>query len=158
MVKFFVKPSRSASARSMRTHMEWKVDTHMPRERVPTSCARRSRISAAALLVKVMARISHGAARSCSRMLAMRYVSTRVLPEPAPASTRSGPWVVTTASRWGPFKVSMSMGTVASFAVGWNVRGVRCPRDAEARTPAASMKRAARERLPYSILCAAFWP
>ena len=110
MVKFFVKPSRSASARSMRTHMEWKVDTHMPRERVPTSCAKRSRISAAALLVKVMARISHGAARSCSRMLAMRYVSTRVLPEPAPASTRSGPSVVTTASRCGPFKVSMSMG------------------------------------------------
>ena len=56
----------------MRTHIEWKVDTHMPRERVPTSCAKRSRISAAALLVKVMARISHGAARSCSRMLAMR--------------------------------------------------------------------------------------
>ena len=48
----------------MRTHMEWKVDTHMPRERVPTSCAKRSRISAAALLVKVMAKISQGAARS----------------------------------------------------------------------------------------------
>ena len=64
MVKFFVKPSRSASARRMRTHMEWKVDTHMPRERVPTSCAKRSRISAAALLVKVMAKISQGAARS----------------------------------------------------------------------------------------------
>ena len=65
MVKFFVKPSRSASARSMRTHMEWKVDTHMPRERVPTSCARRSRISAAALLVKVMAENLPGRAARC---------------------------------------------------------------------------------------------
>ena len=170
MVKFFVKPSRSASARSMRTHMEWKVDTHMPRERVPTSCAKRSRISAAALLVKVMARISHGAARSCSRMLAMRYVSTRVLPEPAPASTRSGPWVVTTASRWGPFKVSMSMGTVRPLPSS----RFRCParpaRSARAVRRSAISRESQQlhcrrrheksrpiERLDYSSLPAHFW-
>ena len=94
MVKFFVKPSRSASARSMRTHMAVEGGhPHASRARGPRAAARRSRISAAALLVKVMARISHGATPvSCSRMLAMRYVSTRVLPEPAPASTRSGPF------------------------------------------------------------------
>ena len=41
--------------------MLWNVDTHMPRQRGPTRPARRSRISAAALFVNVMARISQGA-------------------------------------------------------------------------------------------------
>ena len=59
MVKLFENPRRSASARSMRTHMLWKVDTHMPRLRGPTRPCKRSRISAAALLVNVMAKISH---------------------------------------------------------------------------------------------------
>ena len=58
--------------RSMRTHMLWNVDTHMPRVRGPTSATRRSRISAAALFVNVMARISHGAVSVDSRMCAMR--------------------------------------------------------------------------------------
>ena len=101
--------------------MLWKVDTHMPRLRGPTSPARRSRISAAALFVNVMAKISHGATPLFSIRLAMRYVSTRVLPEPAPARTKSGPSVVTTASRCGSFNVSMSMGMVVphpSFACG----------------------------------------
>ena len=90
--------------------MLWNVDTHMPRQRGPTRPARRSRISAAALFVNVMARISQGATPWFSMRLAMRYVSTRVLPEPAPASTSSGPSMVTTASRCGPFRVSMSIG------------------------------------------------
>ena len=51
----------------------------------------RSFISRAALLVKVTARISHGRARPVARMWAMRVVSTRVLPVPAPASTSTGP-------------------------------------------------------------------
>ena len=61
--------------------MEWKVDTHIAFARRPTSAATRSRISAAALLVNVMARICPGCApwASCQ---AMRWVSTRVLPEP----------------------------------------------------------------------------
>ena len=33
----------------------------------------------------------------------MRVVSTRVLPVPAPASTRTGPSVASTASRWASF-------------------------------------------------------
>jgi hypothetical protein len=45
------------------------------------------------LLVKVMARISNGDT-PCSMRWAMRWVSTRVLPEPAPAMTSSGPSVV----------------------------------------------------------------
>ena len=93
----------------MRTHMLWNVDTHMPRQRGPTRPFKRSRISAAALFVNVMARISHGATSWFSMRFAMRYVSTRVLPEPAPASTSSGPSMVTTASRCGPFKLSISI-------------------------------------------------
>ena len=44
----------------MRAHAEWKVITHIARARLPTSSSTRSRISCAALLVKVMARISPG--------------------------------------------------------------------------------------------------
>ena len=72
MVKFFVKPRRSASARKMRTHMLWKVETHMPRAAGPTSWLRRSRISAAALFVKVMASTSQGETPQDSIMCAMR--------------------------------------------------------------------------------------
>ena len=53
--------------------------------------AMRSFISRAALLVKVTARISCGRAWPVARMWAMRVVSTRVLPVPAPASTSTGP-------------------------------------------------------------------
>src|SRR4051812_1811996 len=38
----------------------------------------------------------------------MRWVSTRVLPEPAPATTRIGPSGATTASRWRSFSPSRS--------------------------------------------------
>ena len=41
-------------------------------------------------------------------MCAMRNVSTRVLPEPAPASTSSGPSVVSTASRCAGLSESIS--------------------------------------------------
>ena len=44
----------------MRAQAAWKVMTHIARVRRPTSTSTRSRISAAALLVKVMARISDG--------------------------------------------------------------------------------------------------
>ncbi len=46
----------------MRAQAEWKVITHISRETPPTSCSTRSRISVAALLVKVIARISEGRA------------------------------------------------------------------------------------------------
>ena len=55
-------PTLAASRRRMRTHAEWKVITHMARARGPTRASTRSRISAAALLVKVMARICPGCA------------------------------------------------------------------------------------------------
>jgi hypothetical protein len=47
----------------MRTQAEWKVEIHMARETRPSIASRRSRISLAALLVKVMARICPASAR-----------------------------------------------------------------------------------------------
>lgn len=58
MEKFELRPGSSAAwARRIRTQLEWNVDTHMLLALGPTRWATRSRISAAALLVNVMARI-----------------------------------------------------------------------------------------------------
>ena len=62
------------------------------------SACTRSLIARAALLVKVIARISHGLTpRSINR--AIRRVMTRVFPEPGPASTNNGPRKCSTAAR-----------------------------------------------------------
>ena len=63
----------------------------------PTSARMRSRISAAALLVNVTARICQGRTPLTPTRYATRCASTRVLPEPAPARMSSGPSVVVTA-------------------------------------------------------------
>ena len=102
----------------MRTHMAWKVHTHMPRVPLGMSAARRSRISAAALLVNVMARTCQGLTPKSPSICAMRKVKTRVLPEPAPASTSSGPSVVRTASRWAGLRLSMSTSGLAGLGAG----------------------------------------
>ena len=80
--------------------MEWKVPSQGMPSTLPSpiSMAMRLFISRAALLVKVTARICEGKARPVASMWAMRVVSTRVLPVPAPASTSTGPSVVSTAS------------------------------------------------------------
>ena len=58
----------------------------------PINAPRRSRISAAALFVKVMASTWLGHAPNWVRIHAMRLVSTRVFPDPAPAPiSRAGP-------------------------------------------------------------------
>src|SRR5690606_31437561 len=65
--------------------------------------AMRSRISPAALLVKVTARIRSGPT-PCSRMRwQTRVVRTRVFPEPAPASTSRGPSTCRVASSCSGF-------------------------------------------------------
>ena len=89
--------------------MAWNVHTHMPRVPPGSSAPRRSRISAAALFVNVMASTCQGRTPSSAIMCAMRYVSTRVLPEPAPASTRSGPCVHSAASRWAGLRPERSI-------------------------------------------------
>ena len=75
----------------MRTQAEWNVDTHIALALGPTSRATRSFISPAALFVNVIARTAPGATPRSAMSQAIRWVSTRVLPEPAPATMRSGP-------------------------------------------------------------------
>ena len=60
-------PRWAASRRRMRTQAEWNVETHIALLRVPTSDATRSRISPAALLVKVIARICPGRTSRAAR-------------------------------------------------------------------------------------------
>src|SRR4051812_48742279 len=110
MVKLRLKPMRSASRRSIRTQAEWNVDTHILRATGPTRAATRFFISSAALFVKVMARISNGDTPRSLISHATRDVSTRVLPDPAPATMSSGPpgWV--TASRCTGFRLASRSG------------------------------------------------
>ena len=100
-------PACGACARSMRTQAEWKVA--MSGGRIPAASTRsstRRRISSAALLVKVTARRLRGCTPSTPRSQAIRWAITRVLPLPAPASTRTGPRVAVTASRWAGLRGS----------------------------------------------------
>src|SRR4051812_35996455 len=98
MEKLDFIPSRDDSRRRMRTQAEWNVDTHIALARGPTSEATRSFISPAALLVKVMARTAPGCTSRAASRYAIREVSTRVLPDPAPATMSSGDPSCTTAA------------------------------------------------------------
>jgi hypothetical protein len=92
--------------RRNRRHHEWNVPTNEPRAALPASARARSRISPAALFVKVTAAIDRGSApERISR--ASRCVMTRVLPEPAPASTRRGPLSWRTAWRCSGLSLSI---------------------------------------------------
>src|SRR5579862_8680318 len=88
----------------MRPQAAWKVRIQIARATGPSMDSMRSRISPAALLVNVIARISFGSTPHVASRCATRYVNTRVLPEPAPAITSSGPSVVVTASRCASFR------------------------------------------------------
>ena len=107
---------RSMSVRSILTAAEWKVDTHIGLARLPTRSTTRAFISAAALLVKVMARMEPGWTPRSPTRCAIRRVRTRVLPEPAPATTRTGAPACRTASRWGGLR-SASRSTEETPAV-----------------------------------------
>src|SRR3954447_15063053 len=98
----------------MRAQAAWKVITHIERVERPRSSSTRSRISWAALLVNVIARISPARARSVCTSQAIRCVRTRVLPEPAPASTSSGPSGCVTAWRCGGLSPASRSSTRAS--------------------------------------------
>jgi hypothetical protein len=69
----------------------------MPRVLIGSIADSRVSISLAALLVKVTASKPMGDTCAVWISQAMRVVRTRVLPEPAPASTRADPWAVTAA-------------------------------------------------------------
>ena len=83
-------------ARRVERHHPHRADLGARRAAPPARASR-----AAALFVNVIARISLGLARPVATRCAIRWVSTRVLPEPAPARIRSGPSPWVTASRWG---------------------------------------------------------
>ena len=89
----------------MRPQAAWNVRIQIARAIGPSIAVSRSRISPAALFVKVIARISFGFTPIAEVRCATRWVSTRVLPEPAPAITSSGPSVCSTASRWAGIQV-----------------------------------------------------
>ena len=74
------------------------MDTIKPLDcSLPMECATRSFISRAALLVKVTAAICFGEYPHFPIKWAILLMITRVLPEPAPASTRQGPVTYSTA-------------------------------------------------------------
>src|SRR5690349_2743227 len=83
----------------MRLHNPWKVPTHIPRVLIGNIAETRASISRAALLVKVTARMPCGPICPVWISQAMRVVSTRVLPLPAPARMRADSWGSVTASR-----------------------------------------------------------
>src|SRR5215207_7980226 len=72
----------------------------------------RERISAAALLVNVTAISPCGETPHSMISHAARWVSTRVLPLPAPASTSIGPTGAETAARWASFRVASRLSIV----------------------------------------------
>src|SRR4051812_2940880 len=100
----------------MREHAEWNVDTHIRRATGPTSVPTRSFISPAALLVKVIASSSNGEIPRSAMRYATRWVRSRVLPEPAPATTRTGPSGALTASRWTGFSPSRSSAASLTYS------------------------------------------
>jgi hypothetical protein len=79
--------------------MPWKVPIQSAELGMPRSCAMRPRISPAALFVNVTARMPCGDTPSTWISQAIRCVSTRVLPLPAPASTSTGASGAVTAAR-----------------------------------------------------------
>ena len=79
------RPASRWWARSIRLHRPWNVPTHMPRVETGSIAAMRAIISFAALLVNVTARMPAGLTVPVWISQAMRVVSTRVLPDPAPA-------------------------------------------------------------------------
>ena len=96
---FVGRSSPSSSPRKWRSWAsaaEWNVRAGTP---CAPSRASRSRISVAALSVKVTARISPGANVPVATWLAIRRVIVVVLPEPAPARMHTGPRTASTARR-----------------------------------------------------------
>src|SRR5438132_7248277 len=116
MVKVRGMPTASPSRRSMRAPMAWNVPSHIPLIDSPTSASTRARISRAALLVNVTAQISSARTRRLAITYAMRWVSTRVLPLPAPAKMSSGPSGASTASRCCAFSPSSNVVAASGMA------------------------------------------
>src|SRR5687768_52156 len=125
MVNWRENPSRSASRRSSRAERLWKVPIQSPVGSRSSRVATRCFISAAALLVKVTAKIRSGGTPCSSSSTASRVMRTRVFPEPAPASTSSGPFRWATASRCSAFRVRAQSRPVAPAVISARPKPVR---------------------------------
>ncbi len=86
--------------RSSRRPREWNVEIQRSGAASPTKASMRERISPAALLVKVRAKIVEGGTSLSPMRKATRCAIARVFPEPAPASTSTGPSGAVTAALW----------------------------------------------------------
>src|SRR5436305_14364334 len=103
----------------MRAATEWNVPSHgIPSMAPPLIRATRSFISRAALLVKVTLKIWLGHDLRVAIRCASRAVRAAVLPVPAPASTSTGPSVVSTACRCGGFRPRRYAGSLAPLSRG----------------------------------------
>ena len=88
----------------MRLHRPWNVPTHIPRVLIGSIALMRVSISFAALLVNVTASRPDGLTCPVWINHAMRVVSTRVLPLPAPARISADCGGSVTASSCGSFR------------------------------------------------------
>src|SRR3989442_4679399 len=157
MVKWDPKRRGAASRRGRRAESAWKVPIHNPRGSAPSSAATRARISPAALLVKVTAKIRCGSTPRSRIRWATRAVRTRVFPEPAPASTSSGPpGYRTAASCWG-FRARVVViapylrGSSRDSALPPKRRCARLRAGAEARVPPGNSRRTHQWKLHHKL-------
>ena len=117
------RPRSTARRRSSARATEWNVPdgtgTASPR------ATSRDRSSCAALRVKVSASARSGVADPVATRHAIRRVSTRVLPEPAPATTTSGAASEVIAARWRSSHPSRMPSRVSGLTPGKVAN--RCP-------------------------------
>ena len=91
-------------------HRPWNVPIHMPRTAIGSIADSRVSISFAALFVNVTASTPPGDTWPVCSSQAMRVVSTRVLPEPAPARMSAGTAGSVTAASCSGFRLRSSAG------------------------------------------------
>ncbi len=110
-------PASFQCARRKRLHRPWNVPIHMPRTLMGSIADRRVIISRAALFVNVTASTPPGDTWFVVSSQAMRVVSTRVLPEPAPARMSAGRAGSVTAASCSGFKWRSSASSEVSRVI-----------------------------------------
>ena len=128
-------PASFQCMRSRRWAMPWNVPIHRGRVETRSRPPVRSRISPAALFVKVTASTPRGETWSTWISHARRCTSTRVLPLPAPASTRTCLSLAVTASRCGSLSSSSRWETSIQNSLTCSRRMARYPMSLRRKAP-----------------------